>query len=136
MAPSDTNDDTKYGTNDGTKYGTNDDTKYGTNDGTKYGTNDGTKYGTNDGTDNGTECGTDNGTECGTDNGTDNIDIDKSLSDEEKLIKAIKMNPEITIAEMVKLLNKSRRTVSRMIAKSTKIVRVGPDFGGHWEVKE
>ena len=76
------------------------------------------------------------GTERVTERVTGNIAIEKSLSDEEKLIKAIKENPEITTAEMVKLLDKSRRTVSRIIAKSTKIVRVGPDFGGHWEVKE
>ena len=62
--------------------------------------------------------------------------MEKTLSDEEKLIRAIKENPEITTAEMVRLLNKSRRTVSRIIAKSSKIIRVGPDFGGHWEIKE
>lgn len=83
---------------------------------------------------------TNDGTERVTDNGTERV-IDssndrKDLSDEEKLIRAIKENPEITTAEMVRLLNKSRRTVSRIIAKSSKIIRVGPDFGGHWEIKE
>ena len=67
--------------------------------------------------------------------GTDNESVIGKLSDEEKLIKAIEKNPNITTAEMVKLLAKSRRTVSRVILKSSKIVRVGGDFGGHWEIK-
>lgn len=71
----------------------------------------------------------------GTDDGTDNESVIGKLSDEEKLIKAIEKNPNITTAEMVKLLAKSRRTVSRVISKSSKIVRVGGDFGGHWEIK-
>ena len=72
----------------------------------------------------------------GTDDGTDNESVIGKLSDEEKLIKAIEKNPNITTAEMVKLLAKSRRTVSRVISKSSKIVRVGGDFGGHWEIKK
>ena len=75
---------------------------------------------------------TDNGTE----HVTDSSNGGKGLSDEEKLIRTIKENPEITTAEMVRILNKSRRTISRIIAKSSKIIRVGPDFGGHWEIKE
>lgn len=63
--------------------------------------------------------------------GTDNESVIGKLSDEEKPIKAIEKNPNITTAEMVKLLAKSRRTVSRIISKSSKIVRVGGDFGGH-----
>lgn len=100
------------------------------------GTNDGSSNDTECGTDNGASNGTDNGTECGTDNDTDTIAQTEGQSDEEKLIAAIKENPEITTIDMMKLLNKSRRTVSRIISKSTKIVRVGPDFGGHWEIKE
>ena len=87
--------------------------------------------GTN-GTNDGTELVTDDGTE----HDTGNNGIGRNLSDEEKLIEAIKKNPGITTAEMVKLLNKSRRTVARIISKSSRIVRVGPDFGGHWEIKK
>ena len=76
------------------------------------------------------------GTDDGTDDDTDNESVIGKLSDEEKLIKAIEKNPNITTAEMVKLLAKSRRTVSRVISKSSKIVRVGGDFGGHWEIKK
>ncbi|MDD6801125.1 MAG: hypothetical protein PUE65_00950 [Mollicutes bacterium] len=75
------------------------------------------------------------GTDDDTDDGTDNESVIGKLSDEEKLIKAIEKNTNITTAEMVKLLAKSRRTVSRVISKSSKIVRVGGDFGGHWEIK-
>mgnify|MGYP003541151377 FL=1 len=71
----------------------------------------------------------------GTDDDTGNESVIGKLSDEEKLIKAIEKNPNITTADMVKLLAKSRRTVSRVISKSSKIVRVGGDFGGHWEIK-
>ena len=76
------------------------------------------------------------GTDDGTDDDTGNESVIGKLSDEEKLIKAIEKNPNITTAEMVKLLAKSRRTVSRVISKSSKIVRVGGDFGGHWEIKK
>lgn len=60
------------------------------------------------------------GTDDGTDDDTDNESVIGKLSDEEKLIKAIEKNPNITTAEMVKLLAKSRRTVSRVISKSSK----------------
>ena len=56
----------------------------------------------------------------GTDDDTGNESVIGKLSDEEKLIKAIEKNPNITTAEMVKLLAKSRRTVSRVISKSSK----------------
>ncbi|MDY5299371.1 MAG: hypothetical protein SPH43_07085 [Candidatus Enteromonas sp.] len=49
----------------------------------------------------------------GTDDGTDNESVIGKLSDKKKLIKAIEKNPNITTAEMVKLLAKSRRTVSK-----------------------
>ena len=60
------------------------------------------------------------GTDDGTDDDTGNESVIGKLSDEEKLIKAIEKNPNITTAEMVKLLAKSRRTVSRVISKSSK----------------
>ena len=64
--------------------------------------------------------GTDDGTDDDTDDDTGNESVIGKLSDEEKLIKAIEKNPNITTAEMVKLLAKSRRTVSRVISKSSK----------------
>ena len=59
-----------------------------------------------------------------------------SLSDEEKIILAIKNNPNITTAEMMQVIGKSRRTVTRIIANSSKIIRKGTSFDGHWEIKE
>lgn len=76
------------------------------------------------------------GIEHGIERGTDESGNEKELSDEEKLIEAIQKNPGITTTEMMKLLNKSRRTVARIISKSSRIIRVGPDFGGHWEIKK
>ncbi len=57
------------------------------------------------------------------------------ISDEEKIISAIKNNPKITTADMMGLIGKSRRTVTRIIAKSTKIERVGTSFDGYWKIK-
>lgn len=72
----------------------------------------------------------------GIDDGTDNESVTGKLSDEEKLIKAMEKNPNITTAEMVKLLVKSRRTVARIISKSSKIVRVGGDFAATGKLKD
>ena len=47
---------------------------------------------------------------------------------------AIKSNPYVSQEALAKLCNKSRITISRIIKKSNKIKRVGPDKGGHWEI--
>ena len=63
------------------------------------------------------------------------IDVSKdALSDEDKLIAAIKENPKITTEEMAEVIHKSRRTVTRILSKSTKSVRKGNTYAGHWEV--
>lgn len=53
-----------------------------------------------------------------------------------KIILAIKNNPNITTTEMMQVIGKSRRTVTRIIANSSKIIRKGTSFDGHWEIKE
>lgn len=65
--------------------------------------------------------------EVGTENDTEN--------DTEKIvISAIKSNPYVSQEALARLCNKSSITFSRIIKKSNKIKRVGPDKGGHWEI--
>ena len=70
-----------------------------------------------------------------TENVTENV-TEKSMTDEEKIISAIRKNPNISTTELSKIIGKTRRTVARVIGSSEKIVRVGPDKGGHWEIKK
>ena len=53
---------------------------------------------------------------------------------EKTIISSIKSNPYVSQEALAKLCNKSRITISRIIKKSNKIKRVGPDKGGHWEI--
>ena len=53
-------------------------------------------------------------------------------------VNFIKANPKITLDELALKLNKSRRTISRMIKKLQEegiISRIGSDKTGYWEVK-
>ncbi len=70
-----------------------------------------------------------------TENVIENV-TEKSMTDEEKIISAIRKNPNISTTELSKIIGKTRRTVARVIESSEKIVRVGPDKGGHWEIKK
>ena len=74
-------------------------------------------------------------TENVTENVIENV-TEKSMTDEEKIISAIRKNPNISTTELSKIIGKTRRTVARVIESSEKIVRVGPDKGGHWEIKK
>ena len=67
------------------------------------------------------------GAEHDTENDTEN-DTEKTI------ISAIKSNPYISEEALAKLRNKSRIIIFRIIKKSNKIKRVGPDKGGHWEI--
>lgn len=56
----------------------------------------------------------------------------------EKILEAIKDNPAIVYEELSKVTGFSRRGVEWNISKlkaEGKIKRIGPDKGGHWEVK-
>lgn len=70
-----------------------------------------------------------------TENVIENV-TEKSMTDEEKIISAIRKNPNISTTELSKIIGKTRRKVARVIESSEKIVRVGPDKGGHWEIKK
>lgn len=70
-----------------------------------------------------------------TENVIENV-TEKSMTDEEKIISVIRKNPNISTTELSKIIGKARRTVARVIESSEKIVRVGPDKGGHWEIKK
>lgn len=50
------------------------------------------------------------------------------------IIEAIKKNPNITRAELAKLIGKTVKTVGRIIASCSKIVFKGHAKSGHWEV--
>jgi predicted HTH transcriptional regulator len=53
-------------------------------------------------------------------------------------VKLIKANQRITIDELALKLNKSRRTITRIIKKLQAdgiISRIGSDKTGHWEIK-
>ena len=61
---------------------------------------------------------------------------EKRLNDEDIIIEAIKNNPTITQKEMAILINKSTKTVERIIKKSKRIKRIDGDKGGHWKIIE
>ena len=52
-------------------------------------------------------------------------------------VKLIRLNPKITLEELADQLNKSRRTISRIIKKLQDdgiISRIGSDKAGYWQV--
>lgn len=54
-----------------------------------------------------------------------------------KIVVAILENPEITIPELAGRLQRTERTIERLISrlKADEVIkRIGPDKGGHWEV--
>jgi len=53
------------------------------------------------------------------------------------ILRTIKENPQITMAELAKKTGISAKAIEKQIARLKKdslLVRVGPDKGGHWEV--
>ncbi|MHB2149568.1 winged helix-turn-helix domain-containing protein [Calditrichota bacterium LG25] len=57
----------------------------------------------------------------------------------EKILHAIKENPEITTLQLVELLGLSRRGIEwnlDRLKKQGKIKCIGPARGGHWQVVE
>jgi len=62
-----------------------------------------------------------------------------SRKSSQKILKILKDNPEVTIAELSVLLDITDRAVKKNLTtlkKSELIKRIGPDKGGHWEVIE
>ena len=78
---------------------------------------------------------TDVGAEHDTENDTEKTIISSIKSNPYVSQEALaKSNPYVSQEALAKLCNKSRITISRIIKKSNKIKRVGPDKGGHWEI--
>ena len=51
------------------------------------------------------------------------------------IIELIRKNPKITREEMALAINKTIKTVQRIISECVFIKYVGPSKGGHWEIK-
>ena len=65
-----------------------------------------------------------------------NVTKDVTKTDELLIIELIEKNPTITISEMAKEINKSTRTVQRIINSSNFIRRKGSKFNGYWEINK
>ena len=62
-----------------------------------------------------------------------------SVKSSVKIIEMMKENPEVTIPIMAETLRLTTRAVEKNVAKLQAkgiVKRVGPDKGGHWEVRE
>lgn len=59
-----------------------------------------------------------------TENVIENV-TEKSMTDEEKIISAIRKNPNISTTELSKIIGKTRRTVARVIESSEKNSKSG-----------
>ena len=55
---------------------------------------------------------------------------------QEKIIKMIKVNPQISTADMASELGISIATVKRKIKKMPNVSYKGSSYSGHWEIKE
>lgn len=65
---------------------------------------------------------------------TENVTENRSLA----IVGLMKKNPEITTAQLAKILNVARMTIHRdldELKSAGRIRRVGSDKGGYWEVK-
>ena len=65
-----------------------------------------------------------------------NVTKDVTKTDEQIIIELIEKNPTITISEMAKEINKSTRTVQRIINSSNFIRKKGSKFNGYWEINK
>lgn len=75
--------------------------------------------------------------ESGTQDDThDDTQCDTQDDTQEKIIKMIKVNPQVSTAGMAKELGISVATVKRKIKKMSNVSYVGSGYSGHWEVKE
>ena len=63
-----------------------------------------------------------------------NVINHKNLSDEDKIIEAIRKSPNIKQTKLAEIIGKSNRTVARVIENSARIRRVGSNRTGHWEI--
>lgn len=57
-------------------------------------------------------------------------------TDEEKIVKALKLNSRLTTGDIAIIIGKTRKTVMRLLKKSDKIIRAGSDKTDHREIKK
>ena len=69
-------------------------------------------------------------------NVTKDVTKDVTKTDEQIIIELIEKIPTITISEMAKAINKSTKTVQRLINNCDRIKFVGSGDKGHWEVRD
>ena len=67
-------------------------------------------------------------------NVSNNVINRENLSDEDKIIEAIRKSPNIKQTKLAEIIGKSNRTVARVIENSPRIRRVGSNRTGHWEI--
>lgn len=64
-------------------------------------------------------------------------DIGTAASTSEKIVELISRDKNITTMHIASILNISRKNIAKHIKRLQEegiIHRVGPDFGGHWEI--
>ena len=67
----------------------------------------------------------------------DNDTQDDTQGDtQEKIIKMIKVNPQVSTADMATELGISIATVKRKIKKMSNVSYKGSGYSGHWKIKE
>ena len=67
-------------------------------------------------------------------NVSNNVINHENLSDEDKIIEAIRKSPNIKQSKLAEIIGKSNRTVARVIKNSPRIRRVGSNRTGNWEI--
>ena len=65
--------------------------------------------------------------------------VKTSVKTSEKILEAINSNNQITISELAEIIGVTTRSIERNIQnlqQEGKLVRIGPDKGGHWKIIE
>jgi len=68
---------------------------------------------------------------------TQNVPDETSVKVSVKLLATIKANSNITIPELAEIIGVTTRSIERNIQtlqQNGKLIRIGPDKGGHWKV--
>ncbi len=66
-----------------------------------------------------------------------NVPEETSVKTSVKIVEAIKTNDRITIPELAEIVDVTERSIERNIQnlqQNGKLVRIGPDKGGHWKI--
>jgi len=68
-----------------------------------------------------------------------NVPEETSVKTSVKILEAIKSNDQITIPELAEIIGVTTRSIERNmqnLQQEGKLVRIGPDKGGHWKIIE